>query len=94
MNLHYETTSKKITNSYEAAYYFMCGAEVVAVSTRRLPPKKLGKHGFNNQWIITMENIPAQCIRDWRDAMATGSLRQFADARLKLKRKIKELIKY
>lgn len=90
----YETTSKKFTNSYEAAYYLMCGAKIVEVTVKKLSYHQSKKRGLRYQWVFRMDNIPTNCISDWSNHKAVGSLREFAEARIKVKQKVKQLLKY
>lgn len=71
-----ELRSKTITSSYEAAYYLMCGAEIVSVSTKTPPPRIGKKLGIKHQWVIRMDNIPADSIFKqqiiWHKSMVLG----------------------
>ena len=89
-----ETIEKTITSSYEAAYYFMHGATISEVHSRTVQDNKIGKKGFKYQWLITMEGIPITAYHDWRDYQAICNVRDFTNARLKLKKKVAEMLKY
>lgn len=83
---------REIVDSYEAAYYLMHGATVASVRTRSVGHHRRDRLGFRTMWIVTMENIPEPAVRLWREGTASGSLRSFADARKKLKKKVREFL--
>lgn len=78
----------KTKDTYEAAYYYMCGAKFVSVTSRMLPPNKIKKKGFQTEWTITMSDVPPQLVAFWNTDQAYVSLRRFENARRRMKRMI------
>ncbi len=80
--------SKKTTDSYEASYYIMYGANVTQIKKRRISKNQQDKYGFRDQWIISLKNIPFWAILGWNSGITIGNIQEFKKARLKLKKMI------
>lgn len=90
----FETETKEIRDLYEAAYYLMVGAKIDDVHTHKIPTKKWAKKFYLQQWVIKMSEIPTTAIEAWKNHTATGSLREFAAARLRLKKHVFKMLGY
>jgi len=87
-------TTKITDDSYEAAYYLMCGARFVSVKSRSVPVQKIKKMFIRHHWTIELNEVPVWASQKWKDYEAFGSLRDFVSARVRLKKKILEKLKY
>lgn len=77
---------KEVSDTYEAAFYYMHGAEVVSFRVEEVPYREYSKKLYHNQWFIYMKNIPAEAIYDWKNGYAVENLLSFSRARRKIKR--------
>lgn len=80
--------TKTTKDSYEAAYYLMYGARVVKVAHKLLSTQQIKKKNFNQQYIITLENVPKWAIMGWNSGITYGPIHEFKKARIKLKKLI------
>lgn len=78
--------NKKTSDSYEAAFYIMYGAQFEKLRTRYLSPKKAQYSGYIKQWTIYLSNVPDFAIRGWNEGITYGDIQKFKKARLKLKK--------
>jgi hypothetical protein len=79
--------SKRVENTYEAAYYMTGGAKVTSVETRTLP--KNTKKNYKNQWTFYLTNIPLNYVELWQTGKCSINPRQIEPLRNKLKRLVK-----
>jgi hypothetical protein len=76
-------------DTYQAAWFLMKGGEFVGFEKRFVKAGKGIKFGIHKKWIINMINVPEAAVEEWKNGMAEGKIREFADARRKLKRLVK-----
>lgn len=79
----------KSSDTYQAAWLIMNGAEFISFEKREVKGHKGDKLGFHKKWVITLMNVSKDALKEWNNGYAEGRMRDFADARKKLKRQIK-----
>ena len=77
-------------DTYQAAWYLMNGGNFVSFEKRYIKAGKGKKYGIHQQWIMNIIDVPEAAITAWKNGTAKGSIRQFADARRRLKRLVKK----
>ena len=80
--------SLSTTNTYEATFYLISGATLDSVSFSRTAENKRQKLGYAITYRLYLTNVKEKCIKQWAESRAIVNVRQFADERKKLKRKI------
>lgn len=81
----------RVFDTYEATWYLMNGASIVSVAARKVASKK-ARHGIGYQWIIQMDAVSPEWVKQWREGRATGNLKDYANKRLKLKDRVKDFL--
>lgn len=84
--------TNEIKDIYEATYYSMLGATFVSARERTICWNKFSKKGYKKEWLITMAGVTHSATMDWKTYKAKGNLREFSNARVNLKRKIKKYL--
>lgn len=80
----------KCPDVYMAAWLLMNGADFVSMQTKQLKAGKGKKFGFHQRWVIDMLfEGSMEIIDEWKMGTAEGNIREYAEARKKLKRLIK-----
>ncbi len=81
----------KTSDTYEATWYILNGGTVKEIEFGKLRPNYRKKEGFTTVYKITIANVDQRYISQWRAYQADGNIRDFANARRKLKRKIESV---
>lgn len=76
------------SDTYEAAWYLMRGGVLVAVAFGKISENKKARSGHIQKYTFTIDKIESQFVRYWKEHRAMGNVREFANARRSLKRKI------
>jgi hypothetical protein len=84
--------TKAIDNTYEAAYYFLHGAKVIDAKVLNVAKNKTAKKMLKHTWVIRMSDIPEACVERWQIGNAMCHVKQLADARTKVKRKVHQIL--
>ncbi len=82
----------KTIDLYEASWYRIKGGVLKEVHFGKATRRETHKSGFIEKWTMTME-VEEQFVRYWKEYRAIVNAREFANARLSLKRKIYKLKK-
>jgi len=77
----------KTIDLYEAAWYKIKGGTLKEVHFGKASENDRVKKGFIEKWLMTWEVEP-QYVKYWREHRPMGNIREYANARLSLKRKI------
>ncbi len=80
----------KTSDVYRASFYLMNGCRVTEVNFRKVAPNKIKKLGYRVVYIITFDHVDPDLRYLWSGGLAEGNLREYADARIKLKRLIRK----
>lgn len=86
------TKTVQVRDIYEAAYYQTQGAVFIRARNRSLPANKYDKKGRKVYWVIQMGNVPLSAIDDWKTFRAKVNAREYKNARIKLKNKVKKYL--
>lgn len=78
----------KVEDTYEAAFYMLRGSWVTAIEFGKVQPSKATKLGYTRKYIIHLDHVNPEDVRDWRDHNATVNVRAYANMRKSLKIKI------
>ncbi len=78
----------KVEDTYEAAFYMLRGSYVTSVEFGRVQPNKSTKLGYTRRYIIYLNHVNSEDVRDWRDHRAVVNARAYANMRKSLKIKI------
>lgn len=84
--------SKKVDDTYEAAYYLLFGASITGGYIRKVALNRVDKVGFRDQWILLMEGIPESQYIIWREGYPLANVKDLMNARKKVKRSVKQCI--
>ncbi len=81
----------KTSDTYEASFYILNGGTVKEIEFGKLQPNRRRKEGYTVAYKITIANVDQRYIQQWKAYQTDGSIRDFANARRKLKRRIEEV---
>ena len=73
-------------NTYEAAWYLLCGAQVIQVTLHRVAENKWEKKGYRREATITMDHVSESAREKWKSGDAHVRVWEFESARQRLKR--------
>lgn len=86
-----------VSNTYEAAYYKLEGAQIHSIRFTKLPEniakKKIRSGIAPVKYIFEMTHVHEEALKAWRDGNPIANVKDLMFARLKIKKKIAE-IKY
>ena len=85
--------TRKVKNTYEAAFYMCNGAELIAVRATPVKKSKRAKSSFSHHWICTLKDVRARDVEMWQQNRAYCNVQEFESARKQLKREVKRAIK-
>jgi hypothetical protein len=78
-------------DTYESTWYVLNGGVIKEVEFKKVQPNHQKKEGHVINYKITIDNIDEKYIQQWKMYQADGNIREFANARKKLKRKIRKV---
>jgi hypothetical protein len=81
----------KTDDTYEASWYILNGGVLKEIEFGRVPECKWKKEGFKTSYILTIVGVEPRFERYWKQFRPIGNIRQFANVRRNLKRKIKKI---
>lgn len=80
----------RLTDTYEAAWYIMNGAQLADVLVKTVEHGKRQIVGRSICWILTLKNVSNEAIEEWRTKQACANLAKFRLARMSIKRFVKK----
>lgn len=72
----------EVNDTYEASFYLMNGGWVEYIKFKRVESKS----GYSFHWTIIMSGVSQEDQLNWKNYKAIGNLRDFSNARLKIKK--------
>lgn len=78
------------SDTYEAAFYMMYGAEVESIRVRDMPTARTKKRGYNKEFVINLSNVEDWAYNTWRTGTAFCYLQGFIRERKRLKKIIRK----
>jgi len=80
-----------VKDTYEASFYMARGALIKTISYRGMAEDESRKTYYSREYKIEMEGVKDKWVSQWRTRNAFINARDMAEARIRVKKKIKKL---
>lgn len=77
------------TNTYEATYYIMQGAQFISAESYPVNKNSVNKTGYTMEWTICLINVSDEAVEKYKSGTAEVNINDFEYTRRKLKYAIK-----
>lgn len=83
------TTELKTSDTYEASFYLMYGANIESIRQRPVSKNRARKRGYLIEYVVHLNDVPQWAINMWRTGQCYVNLQEFVITRKRLKRAMK-----